>query len=154
MILDKQEVVNYLKNLINQKVTRAKPGYGSFFTLDFGKDITVLTKKGSSWIRGEWSIWVYMAFWEFKKGNAVVLHSESKREEIAQFIKSLEENVLLNFEIISKKFDLVINFKNDIKLSITANSEEEDNKQWFLFTPHGSITAGPGMLASWEKSNV
>lgn len=147
MQVNKEFLEENLRNLINRKVTRAKLSFGSFFRLDFGKDIeiSVPTSKGvKKHIRGEWEISVYMAFWEFEKHGKIVLHSESERENIEAFFKTLGSKVLLNFEITSDQFDLTLQFEDDIDLYLIANNEEDDNEQWNLFIPDGRVLiAGP-----------
>lgn len=130
--------MNRERKLIGKSVSRAYQGIGSFLFIDFGKDIEVSieTKRGlKKHTRGEWELWVYMCFWEFKKGEMLVIHSESSRDEITSFLNQLVHKTLLSFEMLSEKYDAVLNFEGDIQLNLIANKDEENVDQWFLFTP-------------------
>lgn len=82
-----------MKDLFGKKVTHAKLSYGSFFSIDFGSDIKIFvaTNKGEKSItRGEWPIWIYMTFWEFKKKGKDLLDCDDDREKIAKILINLE----------------------------------------------------------------
>lgn len=149
------ELKKLLKNLTNQKITRASLSSGSFFTLDFGKDleISVQTNQGTqTFVRGEWEISVYMAFWKFEHHGILFFDCDDKRETIVESLKKIENKKLLNFNILSDQFDTVFRFEDEIDLYLMANNEEDDNEQWMLFTPDGkTLVAGPGSSLTVEE---
>ncbi len=156
-LIDKETLESHIKHLEGMVVNRATLGYGSFITLDFGKDISVnvSTNEGeSSYIRGEWSLLIQMAFWEFEKDEEVVVECDDEREQIEAFLKTLEGKKLKKFQVTTKEFDAVIEFEDEIDLYLIANNEEEDNEQWMLTIPGDLVcVAGPGTQSSIEPES-
>ena len=143
-----------LASLINQKISHAKLGVGSFFTLDFGKltEESFPTKNGiCTAVHGEWEIWIKMACWEFEQDQEVVLHNESSREKIEIFLEKLKGKALIDFEITSDRFDAFFAFEDNLILYVIANIEQEHYDQWTLFLSDGQcMTAGPGTSITIE----
>lgn len=152
MLIDKKILENNLKDLFGKKVTHAKLSYGSFFSIDFGNDIKILvaTNKGEkSIIRGEWRIWIYMTFWEFKKNGKALLDCEDNQEKIAKLLKNLEGKTLLDFEITSDDFSAVVKFDDGVDLYLIPNDKNDGYEQWKLTIPGGKVlVAGPGNALS------
>ena len=145
----------YLNQLIGKKITRLEPGFGSYFTIDFGKDLEFSYRykdETRTYIRGEWEIWIKMAYWEFRKGEETLLHEESSKQEMATFFKSLSNKSFLSYEITSETFDLTICIEDDITLYVITNEEDPEAEQWEFIIPEGKVfSAGPGTKLTLEN---
>lgn len=149
-----EKIEDHFNSLVGRAVTRANPGFGSFFSLDFGKDIENVysTKQGMrSFTCGEWHLWIQMAFWNIEEKGKIILSDEDEKETFFPILKKLENKKLKHFEITSDAFDMTLLFEGDIKLFVIANNEEDDYVQWCLFTPKGKVfVAGPGKKLTYE----
>lgn len=131
-------------------------GYGTFITMDFGKDIEIVfnTKKGiEKFTRGEWHLWINDCAWRIDKEGKPIIGSNDDRKKINKKILILKNKILKNIEILSNIFDAKISFEKGIELTLFANTTEEA-EHWMLFTPDRKVlTAGPGTKISYKLSN-
>ncbi len=145
-----------LQNIVNMQPSRVKLGYGSFITLDFGKDVEVevKTRRGvSKYTTGEWHLWVYMTAWRIDKNGEPFIGAEDDRELIAKRLVELEDKKLLLFSVLNNAFDSILEFEGGFKLSLFSFGVE-DHEQWMLYTPEAkTFTAGPGTSWSYELSS-
>jgi len=134
--------------ILHMKPTRVKLGFGSFVTMDFGRDIPekVKTKQGTQ-IRyhGEWHLWIYQCTWQIEQNGTMLVHSESPKETIETILLHLNNKALTAFCLLNDLFDAELQFEDmTFKLFHTKNGE-----QWMLFTPENkTFIAGPG--SQWD----
>ncbi|OGN63859.1 MAG: hypothetical protein A3E80_03060 [Chlamydiae bacterium RIFCSPHIGHO2_12_FULL_49_9] len=136
------------RQIVGMKPTRVKLGFGSFVTMDFGKDIPeeVKTKQGTQ-IRyhGEWHLWVYQCAWQVDQNGAILVHSESPKAEIESVLFNLANKTFTSFNLLNDFFDVELKFE-DMTFRLLHTKEGE---QWMLFTPENkTLVAGPG--AQWD----
>lgn len=149
----KRLAADYFSQLVGKKARNVQLGYGSFITIDFGKDllVEVKTKKGiDTFNRGEWHLWVYMAAWRLDQGDRVLIGAGDDREEIAKELTTLEGKQFVRAIILNTSFDTVLEFQDDVKLNLFSFKTKESD-QWMLFMPDRKVfTAGPGNTWTYE----
>ncbi len=139
-------IYDLFEPIVSQKVQKSYSGFGSFIAIQFGMNLISLSCSAKKIfdIRSEWYFWVDMSFWDLKVNGKIATHDDDKREKIDHTVKKLEGKRLLNVEILSDEYDMMLVFENGISLHLIANNRKEDYKQWSLFTPDKMIlTAGP-----------
>lgn len=139
---------DFFEQIIGMKPTRVKLGFGSFITIDFGKDIPeeVKTRQGTQ-IRyhGEWHLWVYQCAWQIDQNGTVLVHSESPKVAIESTLSILNDKTFTAFSLLNNFFDAELKFE-DMTLRLLHTKEGE---QWMLFTPENkTLVAGPG--SHWD----
>lgn len=152
--MNENEIKQLLNNVIGKKSKNVKKiGNGSFFLIDFGKDIEYEVKTNreiTKNIRGEWQFWIYMCAWRIDKDNIPIVGCED--EDISERIKIIDNKELKDISILSKSYDMVLKFEQNIELflfTIITN----DAEQWRLFTPDRQVfIAGPGVDNHCEPS--
>ncbi len=141
-----QIIYDLFAQVISKKVKNSCSGVGSFIFINFGMD---LVAKSPIWkevfdVRSEWYFWVDMSFWELEIDGKIMAYDEDYKDKIDDVIKKLIGKKLLNVEILSDEYDMVLTFESGIVLHLIADNTEEDNEQWSLFTPDRMVlTAGP-----------
>lgn len=149
---DGKIVANCLfQQIVNIKPTRAKLGYGSFVTIDFGKDIPeeVKTRQGTQMrYHGEWHLWIYKCKWQIDQDGEKLVDSESPKEAIESTLYYLTNKTLTSFKLLNDFYDAELNFENmPFKTFHTKEGE-----QWMLFSPENkTFVSGP--LSHWEYRN-
>jgi len=137
--------------LVGEKTRNVKLGYGSFITIDFGKETTVevRTNKGlSRSVRGEWHLWIMMSAWRLSQNKELLVGSGDGRDSINQILSLLEDKKLISGRVINNSFDCLFEFEENISLNLFSY-HLADSRQWMLFVPEKkTFTAGPG--AEWS----
>lgn len=135
---------------------RIKLGYGSFLTIDFGKEVTeeILTREGKETLSfGEWHLWIYMCAWRIDLSNEPFIGSDDDRQFIQEKLVNLNDKKLLLFSVINSAFDSVLKFESDYELKLFSFNVRE-NEQWKFFTPEQKVfIAGPGNSWCYRSSN-
>ncbi len=135
---------------------RIKLGYGSFLTLDFGKDIAeeLLTRKGKEIIYlGEWRLWVYMCAWRIDLLEEPFIGSNDDREVIRQKLSDLNNKKILEFSVLNSAFDALLKFESGYELKLFSFNVTE-NKQWMFYTAEQKVfVAGPGNTWYYELAD-
>ncbi len=133
-----------------------KLGYGSFLTMDFGRQIQVITrtKRGEKLsTRGEWHIWIYMCSWRIDKNKTPLVGSNDSREKIELALQKANNKKLLKYEILNDSLDAIFHFENKVTLSL-FNTNTEEGEHWLLFTPDKNVlTIGPSNSISYGPSS-
>src|SRR5260370_41554577 len=83
----------YFAPILGERPWRARHGWGSFLTFDFGRRVRV-----NSHFRGEWHLWIYQCEWELRIRDRVIVHSESSRRLIDVAVRQLEKEQLTAME--------------------------------------------------------
>jgi hypothetical protein len=148
MINSKNTMQKLFQQVVGMKPTRVKLGFGSFITMDFGKDIPeeVKTRQGIQ-VRyhGEWHLWIYQCSWEVYQNKILIAHTESSKDEIDSALLELANKRFTSFTLLNEFFDADLTFEN-MTLRLLHRKEGE---QWLLFTPENkTLVAGPG--AHWD----
>jgi len=154
--------IKFIKNtfakIIGLKARNVLLGYGSFITMDFGKDIIieVETNKGiDKFPRGEWHLWIYMTAWRIDEKMMPIAGCEDSRVTIEKALKKIENKKLINVDIRNHAFDMKIEFENDIIINLFTlyTEKDSDSENWMLFTPEKKVLAvGPGSFLEYKKS--
>lgn len=143
-----KSVCDLVKPLEGHVVSRIKLGYGSFITIDFGKNrvLKYATKHGiKQRERGEWRIWIYMCAWRIDKNQKPFLGSEDdfSREVFQEKLSEIKGKKLLSFDILNTAFDSQIKFESDFAINLFSFGTQKE--QWILFRPEKKVlTVGPG----------
>lgn len=141
--------------IIGMKMTRSKLGYGSFITMDWGKDKVeeFKTKHGiEKQIFGEWHLWIYMCAWRLEKNGEPVIGSGDEKKAIESKIPLLTGKKLIQAQVINDSFDVFFDFEEGYRL-LLFSFEIEDSEQWLFFTQNEKVfTAGPGIKWKYNDS--
>lgn len=134
--------------IVQMKPTRVKLGFGSFVTIDFGRDIPeeVKTRQGTQ-IRyhGEWHVWIYQCAWQIDQNGMMLVHSESPKAAIESVLFNLANKTFTSFSLLNDFFDAELKFE-DMMFRLFHT---KDGEQWMLFTPENkTFVAGPG--SQWD----
>lgn len=152
-----QIVLNLFNQFIGEKARNVKLGYGSFVTIDFGKDLILKEKvkgKESIYIQGEWHLWIYMTAWRLDQRDMPIIGAADDRETIAKNLDILNGKELKKVSILNASFDVLMEFQNDLNFLLFAFGVKE-YEQWMLFTPERKVfTAGPGINWSYEDARL
>ncbi|MDE3045720.1 MAG: hypothetical protein KGJ02_03655 [Verrucomicrobiota bacterium] len=144
------------EKILETKPTRVKQGYGSFITMDFGKDIAkpLKTRTGVKiQYFGEWHLWIYMCAWRIDKDKKPLAGCEDSKEKIEVSLSELASRKLKKVEILNNSFDAKLVFGEDMELYLFS-FYTQDKEQWMLFTPENkTFTAGPGSEWSYHDSD-
>ncbi len=143
------------KPIIGQS-PRIKLGYGSFITMNFGKDFPkeIKTRDGLeiSYF-GEWHLWVYMCAWRLDLLGYPLIGSDDDRNHIETTLSDLKDKKLLEFSVLNSAFDSSIKFESGYELKLFSFNATE-NKQWIFYTPEEKVfIAGPGKTWSYKSSD-
>jgi len=133
----------YFEPLLHTRPWRAKLGYGSFLTFEFGRRI-----KNDGHVHGEWHLWIYQSNWRLMHGNRELANSDSDRRVIATAVRRLEGASLseVNFDPEQSKSTFAF---DDFRLVVSPadylDDPDERDEFWLLFMPNKEIlTVGPG----------
>lgn len=134
--------------IVQMKPTRVKLGFGSFVTIDFGRDIPeeIKTRQGTKiHYHGEWHIWIYQCTWQVDQNGMTLVHSESPKLAIESVFFNLANKKFTLFCLLNDFFDAELKFE-DMTLRLLHT---KDGEQWMLFTPENkTFVAGPG--SQWD----
>lgn len=148
----KNAMQKLFQQIVGKKPTRVKLGFGSFITMDFGKDIPeeVKTRQGTQ-IRyhGEWHLWIYQCAWQIDQNGMMLIDSESPKVAIEPVLFNLTNKTFTSFSLLNDFFDAELKFE-DMTLRLLHTKEGE---QWMLFTPENkTLVAGPGVRWDYRDS--
>jgi hypothetical protein len=143
---DLQPIQEKIQRLIGQRPWEVKLGWGSFITLEFGKQIEVEGIRGVTYIHGEWHLWVQMSAWRLETKAEVITASEDSREGMSRGIKQLEGTKLLLIKLRPPALETILMFEGGLILRLfPIYSEELTMDDWALFCPDGYVlTVGSG----------
>jgi len=129
--------------IVGKRPWRARLGWGSFLTFEFGPKIKV---KGH--LHGIWHLWIYMCEWDLVV-NRQVLNSEDPRTKINRFVRLLEHKPLTDVTVDSAI--TAFHFGQHAKLVCRPPSDGNfgpDSPYWMLFMPEDKVLEyGPGVRA-------
>ena len=148
-MIDQSLIQELFGKVISLKARDVKLGWGSFITMGFGNDMAyeiTIRKKRQREHRPEWFFWVMMSFWRLVVNDETIAHCEDDRDYLREVLKVIENKSLLKVEVLSDKNDLQLSFEGGIILHLISNLEEneEDFKQWMLFTPERKTLVAAG----------
>ncbi len=153
---NKELAQELLNKIIGLRPTRVKLGYGSFITIDLGRDIAeeIKTRQGKKVIYfGEWHFWVYMCAWRIDQHNMPLVGSNDDREIIQNYLRKLDNKTITNIRVLNTSFDVVFSFEDGIELYLFS-SDTKENEHWKFYTSNNKVfTAGPGHLCSYKNDS-
>lgn len=137
------------RELYGEPCWNVKPGYGSFFTLEFGKphlevrEPTVASKDASRRVRsllarrsvfvhGEWHLWIYSCSWEVLSKGRHVGNGSTKRS-MRRAADLLDGQKLIQFSFFPKEVLCVFEF--DLGATLRTVPYDRKSEQWVLHTP-------------------
>lgn len=142
-----RNVSSFFQPLIGQKPSRARIGWGSFLTFDFGH---LHTEDGHQ--HGDWHLWIYQCDWVLSENGNVRVNSEKRRTLIERWIRTLEKVPLTNVSGSGGHWNF--EFGSRLHLKCEPPSDEEgdpDSHYWMLFMPDRRVLAvGPGSRVEIE----
>jgi len=136
------DIRQYFAPLLNVQPWKAKLGYGSFLTFEFGRRV-----KENGFFHGEWHLWIYLAEWTLFHGTRKLADSDSDRHVISVSVRRLEDVPLseVSFEPEHGKSTFVFgDFRLVVSPADYVDDGDDRDDYWLLYMPnHQLLTAGP-----------
>jgi hypothetical protein len=138
-VLDESSTIReQLEPILGMRPWRARLGWGSFLTFDFGKKV----RQDNHWC-GTWHIWIQNCKWRLAKGERKIVDSESERHLMENAIRNLENYVLSDFQTQHDAELTLFVFGPDLRLICSPYPDPEpDEDIWTLFAPGQILTVG------------
>ena len=145
------------KPLYGKACWNAKPGYGSFLTMEFGKpylDIREPRAAQPDWtpsmreqyarrhvrVKGQWHLWIYCCEWQLYTGDELVGDSaleSSSKHRIIRAAEEVEGQRLVHIEVDPSHGTSIFTF--DLGSRLETAPYDSDSDQWKLFEPSGQV---------------
>ncbi len=155
MRVTRSTAVRSLQPVIGKRPWRARQGWGSFLTFEFGRRI----RHGEFW-HGAWHLWIYMCTWRLDGPHGALIHSESPRALIGTVLSRFTGRPLTAIEIGSRASWTRFEFDEKYQLRCMPFSREEETRHdggadyWMLFMPHNRVlSVRPGNRISIQRSD-
>jgi len=147
------DIREYFEPLLELRPWKAKLGYGSFLTFEFGRRV-----KKYEFVHGEWHLWIYLASWVLYHGKRKLADSDSDRKVISVAVRRLEDVALsdVKFDLENSKTTFVF---DDFRLIVAppdfVEELDDDDDYWLLYMPENRLlTAGPGGVKVGRSDTV
>ena len=125
------DIEMYFQPLIGQSPKRARLGYGSFLTFDFGRAF-----KQNRKFQYEWHLWVQYADWQLTSKGRQIANSDAKRSLIQAAVARLETRALQKVAHEPRNRETRFVFSAEIELVCRAYADSrEDERCWALYMP-------------------
>ena len=122
-------------------------GYGSFVTIEFGKEVA-----DRSWRPGEWHLWVYGAAWKLLAGEHEIADSDGDRVHLAVVVPQIN-GLTVRSVVVDNDLTVCFDFAGSHRLVI-ARGPDPELEDWRLNTPDGLVHIfGPGDRQRSLRSN-
>ncbi|HXZ32254.1 MAG TPA: hypothetical protein VEH30_08230 [Terriglobales bacterium] len=136
------DIRQYFSPLLHVRPWRAKLGYGSFLTFEFGPRVKV-----NGHVHGEWHLWIYLSQWSLLRGNRKLADSDSDRRVIAASVRRLQ-GVPLSEVLFEQEHEKTTFVFDDFRLVVSPadylDGTDDRDHYWLLYMPnHQVLTAGP-----------
>jgi hypothetical protein len=136
------DVRQYFEPLVHARPWKARLGYGSFLTFEFGRRV-----KKNGFVHGEWHLWIYLSNWVLFHGRRKLADSDSDRRVISVSVRRLEGVPLSGVQFDAKQSKTTFVF-DDFRLVVSPADYLDDTDKrdhyWLLFTPNNDVlTVGP-----------
>jgi|SRR6185312_3517116 len=129
------EIERHFAGLFGQHPKRARLGYGSFLTLDFGR-----SSKQHHRITYEWQLWIQHANWQLIWKGQQIASSETNRQVAEAAVRRLETRMLEKVVHHSDDKKTRFGFSGDVDLVCSAYPDSnEDEYCWSLYTPDAHV---------------
>jgi len=148
-----QDFKKVFKGILGLPCWDAKPGFGSFLTMEFGKPhlevrepISIRTRATAKvreqlarrqvYLHGEWHLWIKDCDWEVHcRGKRVGdSSSRAKTRSAADFLNGQR---LLRFSILPRKVQSIFVF--DLGATLKTLPYDMSSEQWLLFEPSKKV---------------
>lgn len=151
----------------------ARPGYGSFLTMEFGEPYLKIVEPrlpdddASDWLKkhrarrqisvmGDWHLWIYCCQWHVFTGSELVGESDlqgSTKECIQRAANELDGQKLVRVSVIPENGTATFEF--DLGSRLETQPYDENSDQWLLYEPSGRVfTYGPKGQYSHQPGNT
>ena len=136
------DIREYFGPLVHARPWRAKLGYGSFLTLEFGRRV-----KKNGFVHGEWHLWIYLSNWALYHGRRKLADTDSDRRVISVAVRRLQDVPLSDVQFDAKHSKATFVF-DDFRLVVSPADYLDDTDKrdhyWLLFMPNNEVlTVGP-----------
>lgn len=148
------QLIEKFKPLLGQRPKRARVGYGSFLTLDFGQ---ASRKDHRLWY--EWQIWIQQTDWQLlreKPNSLVVTDSEAKRGPMQAAIARLETKTLERVDHRVEGPETRFVFSGGVELVCKPYADGTEREDcWALYTPDAYVLkADSGGRLRYFRSDI
>jgi hypothetical protein len=121
----------HFEAFLGQHPKRARVGYGSFLTFDFGQ-----ASKQHHRLHYEWHLWIQYVDWQLTWQKQQIADSESKRHLMQAAVERLESKTLKKVMHHPSDRTTSFIFSGDVELKCQAYSDSAaDEHCWSLYTP-------------------
>jgi hypothetical protein len=128
----------HLKPILGMRPWRARLGWGSFLSFDFGEKV-----RRDNHLFGAWRLWIQYCDWQLAKGERIIVDSESARHLMQNAVRNLEKYPLSDVETQPDSDKTVFLFGTDLRLVCTPYSDQDpDEDIWTLFSPGSVLNVG------------
>ncbi len=129
------ELKRYFTPLFGKSPRRARLGYGSFVTFDFGQ-----ASRQNHRLRYEWHLWIQYVEWQLTWKNKKIADSESMRRLMQAAVERLETRELSKVLHDPRTRVTRFLFSEDAELRCKGYSDASvDEDCWSLYTPDAHI---------------
>jgi hypothetical protein len=133
--------------LIGLPVWGAKPGHGSFLTLEFGEPRAGDPEQGS------YHLWIYQCAWRIEFGAEIGAGSEDPDERIGAAVGRLNGRRLTAITFERPSLSTIFTFEGArlVTFEIFTDPAVDRMEQWLLFRPD-RLVLGVGPGSAWQLS--
>ena len=128
-------------SLVGLPVTKARIGWGTFVTIDFGE----LRQSPVGDYIGDFHLWVYGGMWAIIQDGVVTATADDSRLVMEQAVTAIEGAKSIAASVGEDGRRLQLDFAPGPLRLIVEPCNEDDMEDWKLYLPSGSvIVVGPG----------
>jgi hypothetical protein len=125
------DMQKYFEPLIGQQPKRARLGFGTFVTFDFGQRHLQNGK-----FHYAWQLWIQQCDWYLqRRASGTLLNSESNRSLLERGVRSLETKRLESVSHVADRAETKFMFSEDIVFACKAYNDSEGEDCWALYMP-------------------
>jgi len=129
------EIVRCFEPIVGKRPWRARLGWGSFLTFEFG----LPKKKVQGHWHGVWHLWIYMCDWDLAV-NRHALNSEDSRTKIDRFVRVLEQKPLTGIKVDGPVTSFQFGGHTTLRCQPMADGDlDSDSPYWMLFMPDEKV---------------
>ena len=146
--LTPEKAMEQFQPLFGLKPWRARLGYGSFLTFEFGNLVKEMGHQ-----HGEWHLWVYQCDWSLLSEGRRAVDSDARRTLIDRWVRLLEKEPLTNVKQVQPgEWAFSFGVRHRLLCRPPANNGTND-PYWYLFMPdHRVMEVGPGDRIAMEHA--
>src|SRR5437899_3172231 len=100
---------DYFRPIFGKRPWRARLGWGSFLTLDFGNKV-----KRSDHIVGEWHLWIRYCDWTIQTDKRPVVNSQASKHLMQLAARNLEQYPLTDIKLDPESDQTIFVFNTNV----------------------------------------